>query len=54
MRRSQHSRNQTPQASFLRLSEKILRRVQGGTGWFQRSPAHGDDASSSTNEPFYG
>lgn len=54
MRRSQHNRNQMPQALFLRLSEKVLRRVQGGTGLLQRSPAHGDEASTRPGATFYG
>lgn len=30
------------------LSEKALRRIQGGLGFFQQSAAHGDEGGSSS------
>ena len=53
MRRSQHNRNQMPQTSFLRLSEKALRRVEGGTGFLQQSAAHGDEANTRPSGSLY-
>jgi hypothetical protein len=53
MRRSKLRRNQAPHPAFERLSEKILRRIEGGTGRFQRT-AENEDSGSAPGETFFG